>query len=91
MLKTTNDSIKNPQSYDDGSKGKEKEEALDASQGKMFLMSSRALSLRQKVSLSVLLIRNAFTATRRDIGSRTVRSTWKSRRRRRKVRLQLQV
>jgi hypothetical protein len=35
MLKTAEDSIKKkPQSYDDGSKGEEKEEALDTSQGK---------------------------------------------------------
>jgi hypothetical protein len=34
MLKTTEDTInKNPQSCDDGSKGEEKEETLDASQG----------------------------------------------------------
>jgi hypothetical protein len=33
MLKTAEDSIKKPQSCDDGSKGEEKEESLDASQG----------------------------------------------------------
>jgi hypothetical protein len=52
---------------------------------KRFLMSHRALSLRQKVSLA-----KASTATRRVIGSRTVRSTWRSRRKR-EVRLSLYV
>jgi hypothetical protein len=39
---------------------------------KMFLMSPRALSLRQKASLILLLMRNASTAIRRNIGSETV-------------------
>jgi hypothetical protein len=56
---------------------------------KMFQMSPRALSLRQKASLSLLLMRNASTTTRRDIGLGTVRSTWRNRRRRREVRLLL--
>jgi hypothetical protein len=58
---------------------------------KKFLMSHRALSLRQKTSLALLLMRNASTSTRRGIGSETIRSTWRSRRRRREVRLPLHV
>jgi hypothetical protein len=41
---------------------------------KRFPMRLRALSLRQKAILALLLMRNASTATRRDIGSETVRS-----------------
>jgi hypothetical protein len=51
---------------------------------KRFLMGPQALSLRQKVSLPLLLMRNASTARRRDIGLGTVRSTWSIRRRRRR-------
>jgi hypothetical protein len=59
---------------------------------KKDLMSPRALSLRQMASLSLLLMKNVSTATRRDIGSGTVKSTSRSRkRRRREVRLLLQV
>jgi hypothetical protein len=54
-------------------------------------MSPQALSLRQKASLALLLMRNFSIATRRDIGSGTVRSTWRSKRRRREVRLPLLV
>jgi hypothetical protein len=57
---------------------------------KKNLMGPRALSIRQKTSLSLLLIRNASIVTRRDIDSGTVRSTWMSRRRR-EVRLPRQV
>jgi hypothetical protein len=53
---------------------------------KRFLMSPRAVSLRQKASLTLLLMSNASTAIRRDIGLGTVRSRNK---RRRKVRLPL--
>jgi hypothetical protein len=42
---------------------------------KRFLMSPRALSLRQKASLALLQMRNASVATKRDIGSGNVRST----------------
>ena len=58
---------------------------------KRFSMSPRALSLRQKACLAHLLMRNASTTIRRDIGSGTVRSTWRSRRRRREGELPLQV
>jgi hypothetical protein len=51
----------------------------------------RALSLRQKASLVLLLMRNASTPIRKDIGSGTVRSTWRSKRRRREVRFPLKV
>jgi hypothetical protein len=51
---------------------------LRAKARKRFPMSPRALGLRQKASLALLLMRNARTATRRDIGSGTVRSTWRS-------------
>jgi hypothetical protein len=47
-------------------------------------MSLQALSLKQKVSLALLLMRNASTAIRRDIGSGTVRSTWRRRRRKKR-------
>jgi hypothetical protein len=57
---------------------------------KRFLMRPQALSLRQKASLALLLMRNASTVTRRDIGSGAIRSTWRSKRRR-EVRLSLQV
>jgi hypothetical protein len=40
-------------------------------------MSHRALSLRQKASLALLLMRNASTAIKRVIGSGTVKSTWR--------------
>jgi hypothetical protein len=54
-----------------------------------FLMSPQALSLRQKASVTLLLMRNASTAIGRDIGSGTVRNTWRSKRR--EVGLSLQV
>jgi hypothetical protein len=55
---------------------------------KRFSMSPQAQSLRHKVAL--LLMRNASTATKRDISSGNIRSTWRSQRRR-EVRLPLQV
>jgi hypothetical protein len=78
MLKTTEYSIKNPQSCDDSSKGEKRGSVGRLSRAKAkkrFSMSPRALSLRQKISLPLLLMRNASTTTRTDIGSGTVRST----------------
>jgi hypothetical protein len=63
-------------------KGKGKEKVFD---------EPSSFKLRQKASLTLLLMRNASTATRRGIGLGTIRSTWRSRRRRREVRLPLQV
>jgi hypothetical protein len=54
-------------------------------------MRPQALILRQKVKQTLLLMRNASAVTRRDIGSGTVRNSWKNRRRRNEVRLPLQV
>jgi hypothetical protein len=91
MIKTIEDSIKkNLNHVMMVQKEKKKEEALDASQGigqrqeKIFPLRPRALSLRQKASLTLLLMRNASTVTRRDISSGTLKSTWRSRRRRRR-------
>jgi hypothetical protein len=58
---------------------------------KRFLMSSRALRLRQKASLALLLIRQASTTTRRDISSGTIISTWRRRTIRREVKLPFEV
>jgi hypothetical protein len=58
---------------------------------KRFLMSSRALRLRQKASLTLLLIRQASTTTRRDISSGTIISTWRRRTIRREVKLPFEV
>jgi hypothetical protein len=81
-LKTAADSIKkNPNHVMIVQKEKKKRKHW-------FPISPRSLSLRQKASLSLLLMRNASTATRRDIDSVTVRSTWTSRKRR-EVRLPL--
>jgi hypothetical protein len=52
---------------------------------KRIPMSTRALNLKQKASLTLLLMSNASIAIRRDIGSGTVRSTRRSKRRRREV------
>jgi hypothetical protein len=46
---------------------------------------------KTKGKSTLLLMRNAFTAVRMDVGSGTVRSTWSRRKRRREVRLPLQV
>jgi hypothetical protein len=94
MLKIAEDSIKkNPNHVMMVQKEKKKGSVgylPRAKTRKRFSMSPRALSLRQKASLALLLMRNASTTTRRDIGSGTIRSTWRSRRRR-EVRLPLQV
>jgi hypothetical protein len=95
MLKIAEDSIKkNPNHVMMVQKEKKKRKRWTPHKGKArkrFAMSPQALSLRQKASLALLLMRNASTATRGDIGSGTIRSTWRSKRRRREVRLSLQV
>jgi hypothetical protein len=79
ILKTVEDSIiKNPNHVMMVQKEKKKGSVgclPRAKARKRFLMSPRALSLRQKASLALLLMRNASTTTRRDIGSGIVRST----------------
>jgi acyl-CoA-binding protein len=94
MLKTTKDSIKkNPNHVMMAQKEKKKWKHWTPSKGKDKEKVSDEPSSskpKQKASLTLLLMRNASTATRRDIGLGTVRSTWRSRRRR-KVRLLLQV
>jgi hypothetical protein len=94
MLKASEDSIKkNPNHVMMVQKEKKKRKRWTPPKGKArkrFLISPRALSLRQKASLALLLMRNASTTTRRDIGSGTVRGTWRSKRGR-EVRLLLQV
>jgi hypothetical protein len=93
--KRAEDSIKkNPNHVMMVQKEKKKRKRWTPPKGKCkerFPMSPRAVSLRQKASLTLLLMRNASTTTRRDIGSEIVRSTWRSRRERRKVRLPLQL
>jgi hypothetical protein len=95
MLKTTEDSIKkNPNHVMIVQKEKKKgsiERLPRAKASKIFLMTPRALSLRQKASMTLLLMRNASIATIRGTGSGTVRSTWRSKRRIREVRLPLQI
>jgi hypothetical protein len=76
MLKTVDDSIKKtPQSCDDGSKGEEKDKELDASQGKRLRTCKKSNEPSSSKSKTLLLMRNASTAIRRDIGSKIVRST----------------
>jgi hypothetical protein len=95
MLKTAKDSIKkNFNHVIMVQKEKKKRKRCTpprAMTRKRFSMSPRALSLRQKASLALLLMRNASTTTGRDISLGTVISTWRSKRRRRNVRLPLQV
>jgi hypothetical protein len=92
MLKTVEDSIKkNPKHVMIVRKEKKKRSVgrLPRAMAKnRFSISPRALCLRQKASLALLLMRNASTTIRKDIGSGTIRSTWRSRRRR-EVRLPL--
>jgi hypothetical protein len=93
MLKTAEDSIKKDPNHVMMVQKEKKKGSLGrlprAKVRKRFSMSPQALSLGQKVSLALLLMRNTSTATRRDIGLGTIRSTCTSRRRRRKVRLSL--
>jgi hypothetical protein len=71
MLKIAEDSIKKNLNHvmmvqQENKKGSVRR--LLAKARKRFSMSHRALSLRQKASLALLLMRNASTTTRRDIG-----------------------
>jgi hypothetical protein len=95
MLKIAEDSIKkNPNHIMMIQKEKKKRKHWMPSKAKVrkrFSMSPRALSLRQKVNLTLLLMRNASTVTKRYIDLGTIRRTWSSKRRRREVRLPLQV
>jgi hypothetical protein len=81
MLKTAEDGIKKNPNHMMRQRAKVR---------KRFLISPQALSITQKTSVAFLLMRNGSTTTRRDIGSGTVRSIWRSKRRR-EVRLPLQV
>jgi hypothetical protein len=72
MLKIAEDSIKKNLNHvmmvqQENKKGSVRR-LLRAKARKRFSMSHRALSLRQKASLALLLMRNASTTTRRDIG-----------------------
>jgi hypothetical protein len=97
MLKTAEDSIKKTPNHvmmvqEEKKKKKSKRWTPPMAKArKRFLMNPRALSRRQKTSLALLQMRNASTTTRRDIGSQTLRNTWRSKIRRRGVRLPLQV
>jgi hypothetical protein len=96
MLKTVKESIKKKLNYVMMVQKERKKGSVGrlpmAKARKRFSMGPQALSLRQKVSLPLLLMRNASTARRRDIGLGTIRSTWSIRRRRRReVRFPLQV
>jgi hypothetical protein len=78
MVKTADDSIKNPNHVMMVQKEKKRGSVGLLSRAKVkkrFLMSPRALSLRQKASLALHLTRSASTVTKRVIGSGTVRST----------------
>jgi hypothetical protein len=93
MIKIVEDSIKNNPNLVMMVKKRRKRGSVGrlprAKARKMFSMSPRNQSLRQKASLTLLLMRNASTATRRNIGSGTIRRTWRSRRRKKEVRLSL--
>jgi hypothetical protein len=92
MLKIAKDSIKkNPNHVMMVQKEKKKRKRWTPPKGKRFPMSPRALNLRRKASLTLFLMRNASTTPERDIGSETIRRTWRSKRRRREVRLPIQV
>jgi hypothetical protein len=98
MLKTAEDNIKKTSIMGWWFKRRRKRENVGclprAKARKRFLMSPQSLRLRQKASLVLLLMRKALTTTRRDIGSGTIRSIYRSSRstrRRREVRLSLQV
>jgi hypothetical protein len=94
MLKTVEDGIKKKPNHVMMVQKEKKKGSVRclprAKARKRFSMSPRAVSVRQNASLALLLMRNASTNTRRDIDSETVRSTWRSRRRRREVGLSLQ-
>jgi hypothetical protein len=76
MLKTVEDSIKKNHNHVIMVQKRRKRESVGhlpiAKARKKFSMSTRALSLRQKASLTLLLMRNASTAIRRDISLGTV-------------------
>jgi hypothetical protein len=94
MLKTEDSIKKNPNHVMMVQKEKKERKHLTPPKGKgkkRFSMSPRAPSLRQKTSLALLLMRNASTATKWVTGLGTVRSIWRSKKRRREARLPLQV
>jgi hypothetical protein len=95
MHKTAKDSIKkNPNHVMMVQKEKNKMKhwtpPKDKDKEKVFDEPSSS-KLKTKASLVLFLMRNASTATKRDIASGTVRSTWRRKRRRREVKLPLQV
>jgi hypothetical protein len=95
MLKTTEDSIKkNPNHVMMVQKENKKRKCWTPPKGKgKEKVSDEPSSSKPKTksSLALLLMRNAWTTTRSDIGLGPVRSTWRSKRRRSEVRLPLQV
>jgi hypothetical protein len=98
MLKTAEESIKkNPNHVMMIQKGNKKRKRFlipkVKARKRVPTVSPRALSRSQHLrpNLALLLRMNASNVMRRDIGLGIARSTWKKRRRRREVRLPLQV
>jgi hypothetical protein len=91
MLKTAEESIKkNPNHVMMVQKEKQKRKCwtLPKGKGKKKIFDEPSSSKhKKKASLALLLMRNASTAIRRDNGL----GTWRSKRKRREVRLPLQV
>jgi hypothetical protein len=96
MLKTAKDKIKKNSNHvmmvqKEKKKGKCWTPPKGKDKEKVFDEPSSFKPKIKKTSLALLLMRNASTTTIKDIDSETVRSTWRSRRRIREVRLPLQV